>query len=70
MLLLTLEEAWQPHPRTLLTLEAEGMIPLDKVGNSIVLLMLRDTLTSHQALVHVGSKLPFIISNFLHSTSK
>lgn len=35
-----------------------------------MLLVLRDALTSHQPLVHVGSKLPFIISNLLHPISK
>lgn len=51
-------------------LQAEGITPLDKVSNSTVLLMLRDALTSHQPLVYMGSKLPFIISIFLHPTSR
>lgn len=58
----------QPHPRAPLLFHAEGIILLDKVGNSTVLLVVRDAPSLHQPLLRVGSKFPF--STLLHHVSK
>lgn len=58
----------QPHPRAPLRLRAVGIIFPDKVGNSTVLLVVRDAPSLHQPLLRVGSKLRF--STLLHRVSK
>ena len=46
------------------------IILLHKVGNSTVLLVVRDAPSLHQPLERVGSKIPFAISTFLHPIPK